>query len=113
MAEQPDPVDRHVGQMIRARRKMAGVSQEGLAKAAGVTFQQVQKYERGDNRVSASRLAKIAGFLNAPVAAFFPERILTGSSTASARPASSPASTAAWRWPAPTSRWTTRAGNPC
>ncbi|MDB5447603.1 MAG: CcrColossus [Phenylobacterium sp.] len=73
MADTPDPIDVHVGQVIRARRRLAGLSQEKVAAAAGVTFQQVQKYERGANRVSCSTLARIAHALNAPVATFFPD----------------------------------------
>ncbi|WP_156398384.1 helix-turn-helix domain-containing protein, partial [Caulobacter sp. Root1455] len=55
-AESPDPIDVHVGKMIRARRRAIGASQHDLAPAIGVTFQQVQKYELGSNRVSASKL---------------------------------------------------------
>lgn len=65
-AHTPDPIDIHVGQQIRARRKILGVSQELLAKACEVSFQQIQKYERGANRVSCSMLVKIAGALDAP-----------------------------------------------
>jgi transcriptional regulator with XRE-family HTH domain len=67
----PNPVDLHVGARIRLRRRMQGVSQEKLADALGLTFQQVQKYERGANRVSASKLYEIASALRAPVAYFF------------------------------------------
>ena len=67
----PHPVDRHVGLRIRMRRKEMGVSQERLAEALGITFQQVQKYERGANRVSASKLWEIAGALRTPVAYFY------------------------------------------
>jgi transcriptional regulator with XRE-family HTH domain len=67
----PNPVDLHVGARIRLRRRMQGVSQERLADALGLTFQQVQKYERGANRVSASKLYEIAAALRAPVAYFF------------------------------------------
>ena len=67
----PNPVDLHVGGRVRMRRKMLGVSQERLAEALGLTFQQVQKYERGANRISASKLYEIARFLSAPVAYFF------------------------------------------
>ena len=67
----PNPVDLHVGARIRLRRRMQGVSQEKLADALGLTFQQVQKYERGANRVSASKLYEIAAALRAPVAYFF------------------------------------------
>jgi transcriptional regulator with XRE-family HTH domain len=67
----PNPVDLHVGARIRLRRRMQGVSQEKLADALGLTFQQVQKYERGANRVSASKLYEIAAALRAPVSYFF------------------------------------------
>src|SRR5580698_8757948 len=67
----PNPIDLHVGARIRLRRRMQGVSQEKLADALGLTFQQVQKYERGANRVSASKLYEIAAALRAPVAYFF------------------------------------------
>jgi transcriptional regulator with XRE-family HTH domain len=67
----PNPVDLHVGARVRMRRKFLGVSQEKLADALGLTFQQVQKYERGTNRVSASKLFEIARFLEAPVSYFF------------------------------------------
>jgi transcriptional regulator with XRE-family HTH domain len=67
----PNPVDLHVGARIRMRRKILGVSQEKLAESLGLTFQQVQKYERGANRVSASKLYEIARSLQAPVAYFF------------------------------------------
>jgi transcriptional regulator with XRE-family HTH domain len=67
----PHPVDRHVGLRVRMRRKELGVSQERLAEALGITFQQVQKYERGANRVSASKLWEIAAALKTPVAYFY------------------------------------------
>ena len=67
----PNPVDTHVGSRIRVRRKVAGLTQEDLAHALGLTFQQVQKYERGANRVSASKLFGIAGVLQVPVSYFF------------------------------------------
>lgn len=69
--EGPHPVDRHVGLRIRMRRKEMGISQERLAEALGITFQQVQKYERGANRVSASKLWEIASALKTPVAYFY------------------------------------------
>lgn len=71
MADEPHPTDVHVGAVIRARRKALGASQEALAKAVGLTFQQIQKYERGANRVSASKLLEIARFLQTPLADFF------------------------------------------
>lgn len=65
------PVDIYVGKKLRLRRKLLGLSQESLASAVGVTFQQVQKYERGVNRVSASRLSEFAGALKVPIVYFF------------------------------------------
>lgn len=70
-ADNPDPVDVHVGAKIRQLRVKAGTSQEKLATALGVTFQQVQKYERGMNRVSASRLYQLAQIFDVPVGSFF------------------------------------------
>ena len=67
----PHPVDLHVGMRIRAKRKMRQLSQTDLAHALGLTFQQVQKYERGSNRVSASMLLKTARYLETPIAWFF------------------------------------------
>lgn len=67
----PDPVDVHVGKRLRLRRALLGLSQEQLAAAVGVTFQQIQKYERGSNRVSASRLFDIARVLGVPISFFF------------------------------------------
>ena len=67
----PNPVDLHVGARIRMRRKILGVSQERLADDLGLTFQQIQKYERGANRVSASKLYEIAKSLQSPVGYFF------------------------------------------
>jgi transcriptional regulator with XRE-family HTH domain len=68
----PDPVDVHVGGRIRVRRLYRGMRQEELARELGLTFQQVQKYESGANRVSASRLWEIAAILETPIAYFFP-----------------------------------------
>jgi transcriptional regulator with XRE-family HTH domain len=68
-----DPVDVAVGARIRLLRKLRGLSQQALAQASGVTFQQIQKYERGANRVSASMLARIAAALGTPVADLFGE----------------------------------------
>ena len=67
----PNPIDRHVGLRIRMRRKELGVSQEKLAESIGLTFQQVQKYERAANRVSASKLFEMARALNTTVGYFF------------------------------------------
>jgi DNA-binding XRE family transcriptional regulator len=69
----PNPIDIHVGSRIRVRRMMIGLSQEKLAGGLGITFQQVQKYEKGTNRVGASRLQHIAGLLNVPISYFFAE----------------------------------------
>lgn len=66
-----DPVDVHVGRRVRARRQTLGVSQVTLAEGIGVTFQQVQKYERGHNRISVSKLYRIAKVLRTPLAYFF------------------------------------------
>jgi len=67
----PNPIDRHVGLRIRMRRKELGVSQERLAESIGLTFQQVQKYERAANRVSASKLWEMARALNTSIAYFY------------------------------------------
>ncbi len=64
-------VDKHVGDRIRVRRTLLGMSQEKLGEALGLTFQQVQKYEKGANRVSASRLVQLAKILNVPPSYFF------------------------------------------
>jgi transcriptional regulator with XRE-family HTH domain len=70
---QANPIDVHVGNRVRMRRLMIGMSQEGLAERLGLTFQQVQKYEKGSNRISASRLFEMAGILGVPVQHFFEE----------------------------------------
>jgi transcriptional regulator with XRE-family HTH domain len=67
----PNPIDVHVGSRIRLRRSIAGLSQEQLADGLGLTFQQVQKYEKGINRVSASRLQHISEVLEVPISFFF------------------------------------------
>lgn len=67
----PDPVDIHVGRRLRMRRKDLGYSQQALADALGLTFQQVQKYEGGANRISASKLHATAMFLKTPIGFFF------------------------------------------
>jgi transcriptional regulator with XRE-family HTH domain len=67
----PNPVDVHVGLQVRLRRKELKISQEKLAETLGLTFQQVQKYERGANRISASKLYEIARTLRVPMAWFF------------------------------------------
>ena len=67
----PEPVDRHVGSRVRMRRLMLGMSQTSLADKLGLTFQQVQKYEKGKNRMGSSRLQQIANILQVPVTFFF------------------------------------------
>ncbi len=67
----PDPTDTHVGARVRMRRMMLSMSQEKLGDALGLTFQQVQKYEKGTNRIGASRLQHISSILQVPVSFFF------------------------------------------
>src|SRR5207248_4170686 len=69
--KEPNPIDKHVGSRVRMRRMMLGMSQEKLGDALGLTFQQVQKYEKGTNRIGASRLQQISLILQVPVAFFF------------------------------------------
>lgn len=69
--EGPNPIDIHVGARLRLRRTLLGLSQEKLGEAVGITFQQLQKYERGANRISASRLFNLAQVLGVPVGFFF------------------------------------------
>jgi transcriptional regulator with XRE-family HTH domain len=68
---EPNPTDVHVGSRIRLRRNLLGMSQEKLGEQLGITFQQIQKYEKGTNRVGASRLQAIATILGVPVSFFF------------------------------------------
>ena len=70
-AKTPNPVDKHVGSRVRMRRIMLGMSQEKLGEALGLTFQQVQKYEKGTNRVGASRIQQISEILQVPVSFLF------------------------------------------
>ena len=72
----PNDVDAHVGARLRQRRMLLGISQEQLAEMLGLTFQQVQKYERGTNRISASRLFQLARALDTPITWFFDEMAL-------------------------------------
>lgn len=69
----PNPIDIHVGGRVRVRRTLLGLSQEKLGDALGLTFQQVQKYERGANRIGSSRLYQISRFLDVPISFFFDE----------------------------------------
>ena len=69
--KQPNPIDVHVGSRVRLRRMMLSMSQERLGESLGITFQQIQKYEKGTNRIGASRLQHIARVLSVPVSYFF------------------------------------------
>jgi transcriptional regulator with XRE-family HTH domain len=71
MIKAPNPIDRHVGARLRMRRMMVGMSQGKLGEALDVTFQQIQKYEKGTNRIGASRLQQLARVLEVPPAFFF------------------------------------------
>jgi transcriptional regulator with XRE-family HTH domain len=73
VAKSPSPIDKHVGARVRMRRLMLGLSQEKLAGGLGLTFQQVQKYEKGTNRIGASRLQQIANILKVAPQFFFDE----------------------------------------
>ena len=84
--KKPNPTDIHVGSRIRLRRNMLGMSQEKLGENLGITFQQIQKYEKGTNRVGASRLQAIASILDVPVSFFFEDA-----------PGRNPVDPAAWR----------------
>lgn len=67
----PDPIDVHVGGRVRLRRMVLGMSQDALGKALGLTFQQVQKYEKGANRIGAGRLKQLSGLLEVPIQFFY------------------------------------------
>ena len=82
----PNPVDVHVGARVRLRRTLLGMSQEKLGEAIGLTFQQVQKYERGANRIGASRLFDLSRVLDVPVSFFFDDIPMDGE-----RPTTAPA----------------------
>ncbi len=69
--KKPNPIDIHVGGRVRLRRMMLGMSQEKLGEQLGITFQQIQKYEKGTNRIGASRLQNISSVLTVPVSFFF------------------------------------------
>ncbi|MEG8098774.1 helix-turn-helix domain-containing protein [Candidatus Liberibacter brunswickensis] len=79
----PNPVDINVGKRIRLRRMMLGMSQEKLGECLGITFQQVQKYEKGVNRVGASRLQHISEVLESPISFFFDDSSTTHSDESS------------------------------
>jgi transcriptional regulator with XRE-family HTH domain len=84
-SDKPNPIDIHVGSRVRLRRTLLGMSQEKLGEAIGLTFQQVQKYERGANRVGASRLYDLSRVLDVPVSYFFEEMSPGVASAAEAR----------------------------
>lgn len=71
--KEPNPIDVHVGSRVRLRRLLVGMSQEKLGEQLGLTFQQVQKYEKGTNRIGASRLYEVSRILNVPVQYFYEE----------------------------------------
>ena len=81
----PNPTDRYVGARVRMRRLMLGMSQTALGNSLGVTFQQVQKYEKGSNRIGASRLQQISGALQVPVSFFFEELPIPAKAQANTR----------------------------
>ena len=83
------PIDLHVGHRVRLRRTLLGWSQERLAQALGLTFQQVQKYERGANRIGASRLFDLSRVLDVPVSFFFDDMAVDSSQPAGAAEAPS------------------------
>jgi len=88
----PSPIDVHVGSRIRLRRTLLGMSQERLGEALGLTFQQVQKYERGVNRVGASRLFDLSRVLDVPISFFFddmPDALTTSFGVPASRRSSS------------------------
>jgi transcriptional regulator with XRE-family HTH domain len=87
----PNPIDKHVGSRVRMRRMMLGMSQEKLGDALGLTFQQVQKYEKGTNRIGASRLQQISQILQVPVAFFFEGAPVLNAPAEGMREAPSPA----------------------
>lgn len=77
----PNPIDKQVGSRVRMRRMMLGISQSALGDTLNVTFQQIQKYERGTNRISASSLQQIANTLHVPVSFFFGEGLRKSKTT--------------------------------
>lgn len=88
MATKPNPIDVHVGRRLRLRRTLLGMSQERLGELLGLTFQQVQKYERGVNRIGSSRLFELGQILDVPVSFFFDDMPDTGTSPAAGHHAS-------------------------
>ena len=90
MLSSPDPIDAHVGARLRYRRMLIGMSQETLGARIGLTFQQIQKYEKGQNRMGASRLYRVAEALDVPVAYFFEGLPPTDGAAADSRPVMDP-----------------------
>jgi transcriptional regulator with XRE-family HTH domain len=86
MATTPNPVDVHVGRRLRLRRTLLGMSQERLGELLGLTFQQVQKYERGVNRIGSSRLYELGQILDVPVSFFFDDMPAAAGGGAEGRP---------------------------
>ena len=80
--KKPNPIDAHVGSRVRLRRTMMSMSQEKLGDALGITFQQIQKYEKGTNRIGASRMQQISEALNVPVSFFFQDAPVEAGSAA-------------------------------
>ncbi|MGE4371894.1 MAG: helix-turn-helix domain-containing protein [Xanthobacter sp.] len=87
----PNPIDKHVGSRVRMRRMMVSMSQEKLGESLGITFQQIQKYEKGTNRIGASRLQQISIVLGVPVAFFFEGAPTVGPEPDGVEEAASPA----------------------
>lgn len=79
--KQANPVDAHVGHRVRLRRMLIGMSQERLGELLGLTFQQVQKYEKGINRIGAGRLFEVAGILGVPISFFYEDADANGPSS--------------------------------
>jgi transcriptional regulator with XRE-family HTH domain len=90
MVSKPNPIDIHVGGRVRLRRTLLGMSQEKLAQALGLTFQQIQKYERGANRIGSSRLFKLSQILDVPVSFFFDDMTEETATGGGAAPPASP-----------------------
>lgn len=80
MASNPNPIDVHVGKRLRLRRTLLGMSQERLGELLGLTFQQVQKYERGVNRIGSSRLFELGQIMDVPISFFFDDMPANGTS---------------------------------
>jgi transcriptional regulator with XRE-family HTH domain len=78
MPDKPNPIDVHVGRRLRLRRTLLGMSQERLGQLLGLTFQQIQKYERGVNRIGSSRLYELGQILDVPISFFFDDMAQDG-----------------------------------